>query len=130
MKSLLVIMMLLVSAVSFAEPVQTLSVTPVPGDSRDEYLHYNFGTSFVHSTKYVDFQLRAEGPQPTQIRGVALYGPGFRGETNCPPTLFPGQYCTARVYFMPRLEGHHRGDLIFHLFDKNIYVRLFANAIR
>lgn len=110
-----------------------MSVQPltVQAMERDQYLNYNFGTSFVHSGRYQDFVLTANGPDSTFIRGLGIHGSfAYRVDTNCPQILMPGQRCTIRVFFQPSVEGSHWGDVTIYLRDSNIYIRLYGNAIR
>ncbi|MFV8257716.1 hypothetical protein ACNQKP_07915 [Bdellovibrio bacteriovorus] len=121
--------LVLAPAFAFADvSVQPLNVEV---KAQDQYLNYNFGTSFVHSARFQDFVLTANGPDSTFIRGISVQGSfAYRVDTNCPQILMPGQQCTIRVIFHPSTTGSHWGDVTVHLRESNIYIRLFGNAIR
>nr|BFD60611.1 hypothetical protein CKG001_27180 [Bdellovibrio sp. CKG001]BFD64025.1 hypothetical protein BdHM001_27060 [Bdellovibrio sp. HM001]BFD68215.1 hypothetical protein HAGR004_32370 [Bdellovibrio sp. HAGR004] len=126
---------LMALALVFAPALALADVTVQPltveAKAQDQYLNYNFGTSFVHSARFQDFTLTANGPDSTFIRGLGIHGSfAYRVDTNCPQILMPGQRCTIRVIFHPTVEGSHWGDVTIYLRDSNIYIRLYGNAIR
>lgn len=123
--------MALVLAPAFASADVSVQPLSIQTAERDQYLNYNFGTSFVHSARFQDFILTANGPDSTFIRGMSINGSfAYRVDTNCPQILMPGQRCTIRVIFQPSTTGSHWGDVTVHLRESNIYIRLFGNAVR
>lgn len=109
-----------------------VSVQPlaIQVQAQDQYYDYNFGTSYVHSRRFQDFTLTANGPDSTFIRGMSIRGMSYQADTNCPQILMPGQTCLIRVFFHPYQEGGHWGDLTIFLRDSNIFIRLYGHAIR
>ncbi|MFV8249273.1 hypothetical protein [Bdellovibrio bacteriovorus] len=128
-KFLMSLVLVLAPALALAD----VSVQPlnVEAKAQDQYLNYNFGTTFVHSARFQDFILTANGPDSTFIRGISVQGSfAYRVDTNCPQILMPGQQCVIRVIFSPSTTGGHWGDVTVHLRESNIYIRLFGNGIR
>lgn len=97
---------------------------------QDQYLSYNFGAVFINSRTSVEFTLTARGPDATEIKRITISGPMYDATSNCPAILQVGQTCSTRVYYWPRLQGPHWGDLNFNLNDGNIYIRLFGDTFR
>lgn len=99
---------------------------PVP---RDLHYNYNFGSVFVNSRMYADFSLTA-GERPVVLDGISIRGMMYDASSNCPKVLPPRGVCWTRVFFWPRMQGGHWGDLMFYLNDRStIYVHLFGNGI-
>ena len=127
MKMFIVALSFLVAPLFAQADVQVLAVEPM---GQDQYLSYNFGAVFMNTRTSVEFTLTAKGPTPTEIRQITISGAMYDATSNCPAILPVGQTCSTRVYYWPRMQGPHWGDLNFHLNDGSIYIRLFGDTFR
>ncbi len=125
-----VLCLALFPGMSFADiKMDSLSVEVSPL-AQDQYMNFNFGNQFLHSRSYLDLTLTANGPNPVHVRGVVMQGSEYEAYTNCPAILYPGQRCMTTVYFVPRYQGTHWGELNFLLRDHRIVVQLVGYGIR
>ncbi|MDG0815655.1 hypothetical protein [Bdellovibrio svalbardensis] len=126
MKNLLAALFLVCAPVlSFAQSMGTFAVEAKPVD---QYYRYSFGSVNVGFNMYADFTLTANPTETLEVKGISISGAMYDARTNCPKVLNPGQTCTTRVYFTPRMEGGHWGRLLFVLNDHNIVIDLFGNG--
>ncbi len=128
MKKLLLALLLVCAPVmSLAQSMGTFAVEAKPVD---QYHSYNFGAVTVGFRMYADFTLTASGTEATEVKGISIGGAMYDAQSNCPQVLNPGQTCTTRVFFWPRIEGGHWGRLVFSLKENKILIDLFGNGMR
>ncbi len=130
MKSILVSLLLsLLPLVSFAQEQVEVEIAQSPSMLADQYYNYDFGATFVNSTKYVDFTVTSTGDEPLQLKELGIAGAAFNAYTNCPDSLPPGQKCTVRARFWPSDKRSYSGRLYLIFAHGRSIINLYGRGI-
>ncbi|MBK9323354.1 MAG: hypothetical protein IPM97_10495 [Bdellovibrionaceae bacterium] len=83
------------------------SISPL----RDQYYQFDFGTTFTNSPVYRDFHLNNGGPGDLYIYQMSITPGDFSAVHYCPQILYPRNYCTIRIRFLPLNIGASHGRM-------------------
>ncbi len=97
---------------------------------RNRYYSYSFGQVRVNWSEWADFWVRNNGHSPVYMQSVYVYGSAYRGWSDCPSYLYPGQSCLTRVEFRPWHEGYETGRLRISFSTGSIYIDLSGWGVR
>lgn len=92
----------------------------------NHYYSYNFGPTYVNSSRFITFTLTSEGPGVLHLNGIRLWGDGYYGQGNCPQFMPPGTRCNISIEFHPWYPNQFRGQLAFFTSDGNYFIDLFG----
>jgi hypothetical protein len=120
---------LLLSLIPLASFAQAQAEVEMIQPAGDQYYNYNFGSTFVNSTKYVDFTVTSTGDEPLQLKELGIAGAAFNAYTNCPDSLPPGQKCTVRARFWPSDKRSYTGRLYLIFAHGRSIINLYGRGI-